>query len=158
MVHLWVASIHPPLVTQCTLCVYLKELHRRNQLHQDPSKTKALQTIIEMKVRAQIPQGSQSEQIPVDSCPERFWLDSWKWTISHCRVKWSFFHVFWPPGACWAPPLSTDAVCSSCLLSVALTRRPAVALCSRSPPTSLSNTFVCAIWLPSSLSADKASV
>ncbi|MEQ2301320.1 hypothetical protein AMECASPLE_034692, partial [Ameca splendens] len=25
------------------------ELHRRNQLHQDPSKTKALQTIIEMK-------------------------------------------------------------------------------------------------------------
>ncbi|KAI4887299.1 hypothetical protein NFI96_005862 [Prochilodus magdalenae] len=28
-----------------------EELHRRNQLHQDPSKTKALQTIIEMKVR-----------------------------------------------------------------------------------------------------------
>lgn len=29
-----------------------QELHRRNQLHQDPSKTKALQTIIEMKVGA----------------------------------------------------------------------------------------------------------
>uniref|UniRef100_A0A8B9HSG5 ELKS/RAB6-interacting/CAST family member 2 n=1 Tax=Astyanax mexicanus TaxID=7994 RepID=A0A8B9HSG5_ASTMX len=28
-----------------------EELHRRNQLHQDPSKTKALQTIIEMKVK-----------------------------------------------------------------------------------------------------------
>ncbi|KAK1800052.1 hypothetical protein P4O66_006549, partial [Electrophorus voltai] len=27
-----------------------EELHRRNQLHQDPSKTKALQTIIEMKM------------------------------------------------------------------------------------------------------------
>lgn len=34
------------------LCVCFKELHRRNQLHQDPGKTKALQTIIEMKVRA----------------------------------------------------------------------------------------------------------
>lgn len=34
------------------VCLLLKELHRRNHLHQDPSKTKALQTIIEMKVRA----------------------------------------------------------------------------------------------------------
>lgn len=33
------------------LCLFCQELHRRNQLHQDPSKTKALQTIIEMKVR-----------------------------------------------------------------------------------------------------------
>lgn len=33
------------------LYLFLQELHRRNQLHQDPSKTKALQTIIEMKVR-----------------------------------------------------------------------------------------------------------
>lgn len=39
--HLWVTLF----------CLFFKELHRRNQLHQDPSKTKALQTIIEMKVR-----------------------------------------------------------------------------------------------------------
>lgn len=31
--------------------VFSQELHRRNQMHQDPGKTKALQTIIEMKVR-----------------------------------------------------------------------------------------------------------
>ncbi|KAL1264950.1 hypothetical protein QQF64_002977, partial [Cirrhinus molitorella] len=31
------------------LCFFSQELHRRNQLHPDPGKTKALQTIIEMK-------------------------------------------------------------------------------------------------------------
>lgn len=36
------------------LALYFQELHRRNQLHQDPSKTKALQTIIEMKVRVKL--------------------------------------------------------------------------------------------------------
>ncbi|KAL4655368.1 ERC protein 2 isoform X4 [Arapaima gigas] len=36
-----------------------EELHRRNQLQQEPAKTKALQTVIEMKVRALLP-GSPS--------------------------------------------------------------------------------------------------